>query len=64
MNTTCITVWSVKVTDRMDGLYLFVNEAHAEMFRTEVEAQGGEAFVTEEPLNASAEALIDAERDA
>ena len=61
--STIVSVYSVRVEGRMDGLYLFVNEADAEAFRTEVEAQGGEAYVNEEPVNHSAVELITAERE-
>lgn len=63
MNTTSVHVYAVKVADRMDGLYLFSNESYAEAFRTVVEECGGEAYVTEEPINLSATDLIEAERE-
>jgi hypothetical protein len=63
MNTTSVSVYSVKVTDRMDGLYLFSNEADAESFAQAVHDNGGEAFVAVEPINLSARDLIQAEFD-
>lgn len=50
-NTTIITVWSVTVAGRDDGLYLFTNLHDAERFNLAVESNGGSATVKEEPVN-------------
>jgi hypothetical protein len=50
-NVTVETIYAVLVTDRMDGLYLFLLKEDAHRFHKAVLANGGDADMTEEPIN-------------